>query len=672
MHIIDVFYLYQVITTLKLKIQIPTTMFKKISTFSFLFLSISIFSQSEETWTSTFDKEVNWQTVSALGNYIVQTDSGLYGIDTNSGDVIWNDETFGRLSETSFSELDNSPFAKIETNKGLFIINLFNGQRVFNSFEHGINKVKQHFVLYQSNAIVVAGKSVSGEDMALSIDIATGSVRWSKEGSFGKLIDLVELNADELLGITLLKNVKINSKTGDVIWSIDNSKEAEQLSKMGGAFGNLLKDVAVAASGSVEIKLDFKMHPSGEYFIIGSEQRNENQSMSSNGSTIVSFTSSYMAYDIANGEMLWNDPIEVKGELGLTSWVNNDLLILPQGKQNSRVNLYAMEDGAGLWGKKGKGISIKGGVYDYTPTQDGLLVITSRNEKHFLNYLDTENGLFTFDKTIKVKGHVGYTINTVNGILYATAEEMNIVNTSTGDLLWDKDLKTHYKLVNRNGSQLYAFDYKAGAVKTINLESGAIEMAATESIKFSEKESPNTLEIREKGILLSSDQNFAMYDYNGELLFQKYYASPREEGWKRALLFAGTIYAGYVSAVSTMTSGVLHQAGAQQGLNTIEGQTLAQLGTAYNDMGKSAGSAAAMAFAAANKRFKATKEARNYCMVLTKSENGIELLKINKDTGESESSIPLGKNRKPNYAIDLVEGEVFLKDDSNRIKRFIL
>ena len=59
-------------------------------------------------------------------------------------------------------------------------------------------------------------------------------------------------------------------------------------------------------------------------------------------------------------------------------------------------------------------------------------------------------------------------------------------------------------------------------------------------------------------------------------------------------------------------------------------------------------------------------------MVLTKNENGIELLKINKDTGESESSIPLGKNRKPNYAIDLVEGEVFLKHDSKMVKRFIL
>ncbi|MDB4270781.1 PQQ-binding-like beta-propeller repeat protein [bacterium] len=647
-------------------------MLKKFILSALILFNLTIFAQSEETWTSTFDNEVNWQTVSALGNYVVQTNSGLFGIDNNSGEVIWSDITFGRLSENSFSELESSPFAKIETDKGFFILNLFDGTKVFNSFEHGIKNVKQHFVLYQSNSIIVAGKSVSGEDMALSIDIASGKVLWSKEGSFGKLVNLVELNKDELLGITLLKNVKINSRTGDVIWSIDNSSEAKQLSNMG-AFGNLLKDVAEAATDGMEIKLVFKMHPSGNYFVIGSEQKNESQSMSSsNGNTIVSFTSVYRAYDVTNGELLWKDPIEVKGQLGLTAWINNDLLVLPQGKQNSRVNLFSTKDGTGLWGKKGKGISIKGGIYDYTPTENGMLVITTRNEKHFLNYLDTKNGLFTFDKTIKVKGHVGYTLTTDLGILYATAEEMNIVNTSTGELLWDKDLKTHYKLVNQNRNHLYTYDYKAGSVISVNLDNGAIDMTGSEPVKFEENESPNTLELREKGILLSSDQNFAMYDYNGVLLFQKYYASPREEGWKRALLFAGTVYAGYVSAVSTMASGVLQEASAQQGLDTVEGQTFAELGAAYNEMGKSAGSAAGLAFNAANKRFKATKEARNYCMVLTKNENGIELLKINKDTGESEGSIPLGKNRKPNYAIDLVEGEVFLKHDSNGIKRFIL
>ena len=65
-------------------------------------------------------------------------------------------------------------------------------------------------------------------------------------------------------------------------------------------------------------------------------------------------------------------------------------------------------------------------------------------------------------------------------------------------------------------------------------------------------------------------------------------------------------------------------------------------------------------------------QSRDYIMVLTKTDQGIELVKINKDTGESEKSISLGKNRKPNYAIDLIEGIVYLEIDKNFIKQYLL
>ncbi len=98
-----------------------------------------------------------------------------------------------------------------------------------------------------------------------------------------------------------------------------------------------------------------------------------------------------------------------------------------------------------------------------------------------------------------MKGHVGYTLTTELGILYATAEEMNIVNTGTGELLWDKDLKTHYKLVNHNGNHLYTYDYKeAGAVISVNLDNGAIDMSGSEPVKFEENESPTTLGVGRK------------------------------------------------------------------------------------------------------------------------------------------------------------------------------
>jgi len=640
--------------------------------FILLFVAMSLNAQLKETWSSSFDRQINWQVVTSLGNYIVQTDSGLFGIQNDTGDVIWHDPNFTDLSETNFAELDNSPFAKIETTHGLFFINMFNGSTVFNSYDNGIKKVQDHFVLYRSNTIVVSGKSEDKENIAVSVDIETGKVLWKSKEDFGKIVDIVELSDQELLGVTLFKNMRINSVTGEVIWSVANSKESQQLSTMGG-MGNLLQKFAETAVDTEDIKLDFAIHPSLEYFVIGSEEVNDNVMISSSSQNQTpTYNSTYRAYSVKNGDLIWKKPVTVKGQLGHSTWIADNLLIMPFGTNNSKVNLIDIQTGQGLWGKKGKGISIKGGIYSYTPTENGMLVITTRNDKNFLNYLDTQSGTFTFDKTIKVKGYVGYTLTTDKGILYATESEMNIVNTSTGDLLWEKDIKTHYNLVQQKDDHLYLFNNKTGSINALDLNSGQISMSGQTEIDFKEGEGPKQIEVRDSGIVLSSDQNFAMYDFDGKLTYQSYYKSPKEEGWKRALLYAGSIYAGYVSAVSGMASGVMSQASYQAGYQSAEGQTYAEVGQAYNEMSKAAGGAASMAFGAANKRFKATKESRDYVMVLTKTDEGIELVKMNKDTGESETSIALGKNRKPNYAIDLIDGIVYLEVDKNHIKQFLL
>lgn len=644
-------------------------MFKKIIPILFLFISATMNAQVQEDWSSSFEKAINWQVVTALGNYIVHTNSGLYGIDYESGDIRWHNPGFVSLDETSFSELENSPFAKVETRNGLFFINTFDGATVFSSSDSGVKKVKDHFVLYRSNSIIVSGTSEDAENIAVAVDIGTGKVLWKSREDFGRIVEIVELSDSELLGVTLFKNVRIKSRTGEVLWSIENSEESEQLSSMGG-FGKLLQKAAENLSETVELTLDFALHPSMKYFVIGTEAQNDNIGMSSGTNNIVTYTSTYRAYDIERGELVWKKPVSVKGRLGHSTWVGENLLILPFGRNNSKATLIDIQTGVGLWGKKGKGVATKGGIYSYTPTEGGMLVITTRNDKNFLNYLDTEKGVFTFDRAIKVKGFVGYTLTTDHGILYATENEMNIVHTATGDLLWDKDIRCHYSLLQRQGDHLYFFNDKSQSVGGLNLVSGQVVMGGNTPIKFKEGESPTGIEIRESGIFLSADQNFALYDFEGTQVYQAYFPSPREEGWKRALLYAGTIYTGYVSAVSGIASGTFQNASSQFSPESVEGQTFSSIGQSYDEMSASAGEVAGMAFSAANKRFKATKHSRDYVMVLTKSDSGIKLAKIDKNTGENEKSIFLGKNRKPNYAIDMVEGIVFLESDKTFIKKY--
>ena len=275
-------------------------MLKKTLAIFALIAAFNLSAQSTATWTSSFEQQVNWQKVTSLGNYIVQTNAGLFGIDTESGNILWQDAEFGKIEEAAFAELENSPFAKIETAKGLYIVNTFDGSRLFNSFDHGFSRVDQHYVLYRSNTIVVAGKSDLGPNTVLSIDIGSGDVLWTSEGDVGKLITVIELTSEDLLGVTLLKNVRMKSRTGEVVWSANNSEESAQIEKMGG-FGQLLKQVAETAMEGVEINLDFAMHPSGDAFVISSEQREERTTMGSSEQTIIEYKSTYQAYDVHSG-----------------------------------------------------------------------------------------------------------------------------------------------------------------------------------------------------------------------------------------------------------------------------------------------------------------------------------------------------------------------------------
>ena len=64
-------------------------MFRKTLAIIAVAVACNINAQSTATWTSSFEQQVNWQKVTSLGNYIVQTNAGLFGIDTETGNILW-------------------------------------------------------------------------------------------------------------------------------------------------------------------------------------------------------------------------------------------------------------------------------------------------------------------------------------------------------------------------------------------------------------------------------------------------------------------------------------------------------------------------------------------------------------------------------------------------------
>jgi hypothetical protein len=633
-----------------------------------IFFPLIIFGQVDVKWKKNMTSTMQWQEVTTLGNLIISSGEGLSGIDVETGDVIWSRKEHANIPRAVYEELADGPFFSIENNKVFSLIDQFSGDEVFNSAKAGIAKIKDYFLLYNTDAILVAGNSANGDPVMLSVKMSDGSLSWTINEEFGRVIAANELGNDELLIVTLFNNYKLNAVTGNIIWKRANSKEAEQVNKMGGALGKFMKEAANNMTELVDVQLEFYKRPDGDVFYLGSQQERPLTATTSSGEPIMKYTNNYMAYSLSDGSRVWDEDLEVKGMLGHVVFTENGLVVLPDDGNRTKINLFDYETKAGKWGKKGRGIKIKGGVYDYMKSDDGILLVSQTSSNDFLNYLDPKLGVISFDKPVKVKGRVVGIVPLSNSILYITTESMNILDQSTGALKWKKSIQTRPNLTAEHDGKIYTFDFRSGTLKTIDKETEEVKEIATTSIDFQGKEIPNHLEIVEDGIILNSDQNLAKINFDGTIEYMEYYPAPREPGWKRALLYAGAARAAIISAQSHYISGSMAKAEREIGKKDqkIAG-AVSQIGDAYSDLGTVASSYAGSAFRRANVRINATKSGRDFMFIMSMQDKEIVLLKVSKITGKIEGQIALGKDREPNYSVDEVTGQVYYLLDNNEL-----
>ena len=94
-------------------------------------------------------------------------------------------------------------------------------------------------------------------------------------------------------------------------------------------------------------------------------------------------------------------------------------------------------------------------------------------------------------------------------------------------------------------------------------------------------------------------------------------------------------------------------------------------GEAYADMGDTMAFATGASVAEMLKRFKATSATKNSRFVLTKMDEGVGLVKLNKDTGTKEKEIIL-RDKKPEYQVDEFGGVLYYKASSSSIYAYDL
>ena len=650
-------------------------MTKKLTrTFSFVLILVISWSvshaQVNELWKTDLSGKVLWQQVTSFGNYFVCTNTEFAAFNPETGEKLWSNSQFANIANEQIEEMSGSPLLSITQGDVITLLDPFTGNVKFNSSQAGVADLKTKQVLYKANGILVAGKNMNRNPIMLMVDMATGKTVWQIEEKFGRIVTLNELSDKELLIVTLFKNYKVNSATGDIIWKSSISKEAEQLESMG-AFGSLLQGVAEQAVADEDFIVNFYKHPSKDIFIIGAE--NKNESKTSSGQTTISYENNYTAFNIADGSRLWAEPIQMRGQLGDLAFYKDGIIILPNDGNRTKINFFDLQSATGKWGKKGRGIGIKGGIYKHLKTENGILLMSQSGEKNYLNFLDPAQGLITFEKPVRINGEVVSTIKSPKGILFITTKEINILNPTTGKLVFDKSIQTNPTLLEQKENTIYAFDTKENIVKLIDIETATVKNVSGVDLKFEGKEIPNKLELREKGIFVSSEQNVAMFDYSGSQLFQKYYEAPREPGLKRALLYAQAARAAYISANAYYASGVLQAAAPEiKEEDAFDGAIVEGFGQVYGELGDAASDFAKQSFQQANARFKATSEGRDFIIIFGKIEKDNALLKVNKDTGELEGTINLGKEKEPVYAVDDVTGQVFYKTNETQITSYKL
>lgn len=630
------------------------TLLTQITTIMMLALFVSAASlYAQETPEQSYDlgAKINEMTLTVGGVLVVATNDGLAGIKPDQSQPIFTFNNFGKLKPEETDFIPNSPYIVVSQGAdskfaGLAktkraVIDYVQGKVLFNSENDNWNQIFTCNVVLPQNKLIVSGIQKVGdkfEKMTPKVavyDLSTSQLDYSffldKPGRVGIAKDFsvtgVPLLLKDFLIIPTAQGLIAKSHTGEDLWQTKikgvNWMVADQTEKE-------IYGFETTSNGN-----NTRIHKIG-----------------------------------SNGEELWKDDRKVKGNI-------SNFEILPQGlavvsdvtggsgvlaaRSESKIAMLSASTGEDLWEKAPK---TKGYVQHFYVMDDGILFGIYEGGINKISF----DGQTLFKKPLKTGENIMVMAHTPQGLIYITGEDANIVNLETGEAVWNKPLK--YKNASsvasafdeKNNRYLIAAD---GKIMAVDASTGDVSDLA--KCNFDEKEDPNTMEIRDVGIFLSSSQNMMTLNFNGSEIYHSYYKSPGRSTF-------GKIVGGITAVASTaMAVSMSARAGANRSafgsVNDLD---------SYNDYGKEAKRAADMfsgiasaSFEYLSKRFKATSATENAQFILTKLDDGTGLVKVNKDTGKVEKEILLN-DKKPEYQVDELGGYLYYKANDKTIYAYNL
>lgn len=576
--------------------------------------------------------KINEMTITEGGTVVVATNDGLVGIKPGQDGLLFNFTDYGRVKPEELNFIPRAPYVVVgQTGFGGLqtksaVIDYMSGKVLFSTEKNGWKAIGMSQVLMPANKLIVSGQRRSDEKFAQAVaiyDLNTGEQVsfYTFKGSRQAMGTPLVLS-DGVILPTTKGLIKIDMASGNVLWE------------------NELKNIGWMVADDTE----------KDIYAFASTSNKKNTKIYKIG---------------ANGASTWADERKVKGTI-------SNFQILPQGlavvsdvaggsstfaaASESKIALLSASNGEDLWEKAPK---TKGYVQHFYIMDDGILFGIREGGINKISY----DGKTLFKKPLKTGENILTMATTPQGLIYITSEDANIVNLETGDQVWKKPLKFKRADVvtsdydKKNDRYLITADEK---LYSIDANSGTSELL-TEA-DFDGKEDPTSVEVREGGILLTSDQNMMMLDWAGDTSWHEYKRAPGKSAF-------GAILAGVTAvAAATASASASYQANMHE-RNRI-GQYTAR-GDRLNNLSAGMSSAAGASVAEMLKRFKATSATQDSQFVLTKLEDGVGLVKLNKDTGEVEKEIVL-KDKKPEYQVDEFGGYLYYKVNDKTIYAYNL
>lgn len=590
-------------------------------------------------YTYNLGGKINMMQLTDAGVLVITNGDGLVGIKPGASAAHFDFKDYGKVKPEELEFVPMSPYLVVSQGNMFSskktVIDFVSGKKLFATEDNGWKFTNRCDVMLPQNKLVVLGQRKGGAMAVGLYDLVDG-----------KEIKVIDLNDPKKVGsvasipqfsgkpfivgngvlVPTTKNLMhIDIRNGNIDWTT----KVDDISWL------------VADEKGVEIYAFEEM---------------------SNGDTKI--------YKVKNdGTILWPKGVKVKGTvtqfeilpqgLAIVSNVYNQgksgLAKLASSASESKIAFLNAADGSDLWEKAPK---TKGYVQHFYIMDDGILFGIQEGGINKIGF----DGTTLFKKPLATGENIHTMALVPKGMIYITDTDANIINLKTGESIWSKPIKykkakavcSTYDSKNKRylistGEEMLAIDEQSGDISTLS------------TYKFGEKEHPNSLQARDAGLVLTSDQNLMMLNFDGSQKFHEYHRSPGKSA-------AGAIFAGALGAASALAmTATAYTAGANQ-------NSLGQ----YNDYGMQNKRASEMfdkiataSFAEMSKRFKATASTENSHIILTKLDDGVGLIKLNKDTGSKENEIVL-KDKKPEYEVDEIGGFLYYRANDKTIHAFNL